>query len=133
MYVDFDTFKTFGGAETSAEEYGKLAPMADLVIDFWTLDRVGKAVKNGETLPSEVISLYCAIVDALPSVIEQARVSSGGSKVQSFSNGVDSFTFDLSINTVSRLRDSVGWMVSLLPVEWSSGVVAFEGGNAYAG
>lgn len=133
MYVDFETFRLFGAAEMSAEEYGELAPMADLVIDHWTLDRVGKAVRNGEALPAEVVSLYCAIVSQLPAVIEQAKAASGGDKVQSFSNGVDSFTFDLSVNTLSRLRDSVGWMVALLPVEWSSGVVVFEGGNAYAG
>ena len=131
MYVPYNVFTEHGMADLSEDEYKRLAPMADLVIDHWTLERVWRAVRNGESLPDSVVTLYCAIVEALPPVLEGAKPSKGG-LVTSFSNGIDSYSFDVSETVEQQLRRSVGWMADLLPIEWVSAAVAYEGGNGYA-
>lgn len=114
------------------KEYEELAPLADAIIDDWTLERVGRAVRNGEELPEVVQTLYRAIIQSLPNLIANSEVSKG-SKVSSFSNGVDSFSFDTESGASEQLKSSLGWMLELLPVEWISECVSFEGGNKYAG
>lgn len=140
MYVSWDEFSKMtlgntdpekGHPDFTEETYERLAPLADMVIDYWTLDRVGKASKNGEELPESVVTLYCAIIEALPPIIEGSKPGKGG-LVTSFSNGIDSYTFDTDKTMLEQLRGSIGWMVELLPVEWISACVSFEGGNAYA-
>lgn len=131
MYVPYDVFKEHGMADLTEDEYKRLAPMADLVIDHWTLERVGRVAKKGEELPDSVVTLYCAIVEAIPPVIEGSKPSKGG-LVTSFSNGIDSYSFDVSETVEQQLQRSVGWMADLLPVEWVSAAVAYEGGNGYA-
>lgn len=120
-------------SEMTEEEYTRVAPVADLVVDHWTLGRVGRAVGKGEELPQAVAALYCAVADAVPDAVEQSRKAGKGGLVTSFSNGVDSFSFDASVTASKRLYESVGWMLALLPVEWCSGIPSFEGGSAYVG
>ena len=150
MYVSWDDFKrlTLGSVETTPDEgddseepvkpdfteeqYMRLAPMADAIIDDWTLGRVGDAAKRDEELPDPVVTLYVAIIENLPAVMQNSKVGKGG-LVSSFSNGIDSFSFDVSVSIDDQLQKSLGWMLNLLPVEWMSGCVAFEGGNKYAG
>lgn len=131
MYVSFEKFAESGISELSADEYAKLAPMADLVIDHWTLDRVGAAVRGGEELPPSVTAIYCAIIEALPNILSNSKPGKGG-LVTSFSNGIDSYSFDVTSTVEEQLESSLGWMVDLLPVEWISACVTFEGGNRYA-
>lgn len=132
MYVSWDTFEELTlGNDITEEQYVRLAPMADLIIDHWTLDRVGRAVKNDEELPDSVNTLYAAIVENLPALIENGKVQTGG-LVSSFSNGIDSYSFDMSAGIEEQLHKSLGWMLDLLPVEWISACVSFEGGNKYA-
>lgn len=139
MYVSWEDFSdhTLGSTDGdkpdyTEDTYNRLAPMADALIDNWTLGRVGRAVRNGETLPDSVVTLYVAIIEQLPAVIENGKVSKGG-LVSSFSNGIDSFTFETTKKISDTLYESLGWMVDLLPIEWCSAVVSFEGGNKYAG
>lgn len=131
MYFSYDDFTsvTLGGIDEPT--YERLAPMADLVIDHWTLGRVGKAYEAYDELPASVLTLYAAIVEALPGAMSDSKASGG--LVTSFSNGVDSYSFDVSETVQTRLRRQLGWMLGLLPVEWCSAVVPFEGGAAYAG
>lgn len=134
MYVDYETFlkyTLYAPEEMPIETYEKLAPMSDSIIDNWTLERVGKAVKNEEELPGIVISLYCSIVEQLPALIENGRLSKGG-LVSSFSNGIDSYTFEVNESMSSELYRTLSWKLELLPVEWISACVAFDGGNKYA-
>lgn len=137
MYIAFDEFKRItlldasDGGDFTEEMYERVAPMADLIIDNWTLDRVGRAVKNGEDLPSSVKTLYVKIVESLPAIMDNSKVSVGG-LVSSFSNGIDSYTFDVTTGMMEQLHQSIGWMLNLLPVEWISACVPFEGGNRYA-
>ena len=133
MYVSYDIFKglTLGDGDIPEEVYQKVAPMADAIIDHWTLDRVGKAVRNGEELPDIVNLIYVKIVESLPDIMDGTKIGKGG-LVSSFSNGIDSYSFDVSETMEDRMLKQFGWMLELLPVEWGSVCVPFEGGNKYA-
>lgn len=130
MFVDYESYKAltvFGPVtETNYERY---AYVADIVVDHWTLGRIGRAFAAGEELPDAVKVLYVSVIESLLSVMKEVT---GGDRVKAFSNGVDSFTFE--IETVDkRLRDQVGWLADMLPVEWISAAACFDGGVKYAG
>lgn len=130
MFVDYEDYKalTVFGSVTETD-YERYAPVADLITDHWTLGRIGRASAGGEELPDAVKVLYVSVVESLPSVMNEVK---GGDRVRAFSNGVDSFTFEIEA-VDKRLRDQVGWLVDLLPVEWTSVCVPFEGGSQYVG
>ena len=132
MYVSFDDFEALTISDISEEEYAKVAPMADAIIDHWTLERVGKAVRNDEDLPDIVKTLYVKVVESVPDILDGTKIGKGG-LVSSFSNGIDSYSFDVTDGMEDRLFKQFGWMLDLLPVEWGSVCVPFEGGNKYAG
>lgn len=130
MFVDYEDYKalTVFGPVTETD-YERYAHVADLITDHWTLGRISRASADGEELPDAVKALYVSVIESLPSVMKDGR---GGDRVKSFSNGVDSFTFEIE-GVDKRLRDQVGWLVDLLPVEWVSACVPFEGGARYVG
>lgn len=121
MYVSYLDYQRFSHNPIIEVEYEKDAPYADAYIDNWTLGRVGKAVKNLEELPESVKMVYALIVESINDI------NSSGGQVSSFSNGVDSYSFDTSQSVESRVREAV---INLLPVEWCSACVSYEGGNA---
>lgn len=128
MYVGFDIYRKFyPNSEVTEADYMRLSSLADTVIDDWTLERVGRAVKNDEELPYSVVNLYCAIVDAMPAMLNQTTVE--GDAVTSFSNGIDSYGFDTSKTLSDKLMSSLGWILDIMPVEWISRVVSYKGGN----
>lgn len=151
MYVSWEDFATLtlGNVATTPDEkgednpepvkatftpemYERLAPIADAIIDDWTLNRVGRAVENGEELPQIVSVLYVSIIENIPAIMDNSKMGKGG-LVSSFSNGIDSYSFDNTKGIGDQLYQSLGWMLDLLPIEWCSAVVSFEGGNRYAG
>lgn len=121
MYVDYLEYQKFTHNPMIESDYDKSAPFADAFIDNFTLDRVGKAVSNGEELPDVVKMIYAKVIDSL-----EALTDTDG-QVSSFSNGVDSYSFDNSNSVQERLRS---YCINLLPVEWCSANVDYEGGNA---
>ena len=138
MYIPFETFAelTLGDVTDpeqgiTEEQYTKVAPMADAIIDHWTLDRVGKAVRNGEELPDVIVNIYVKIIESLPDIMDGTKIGKGG-LVSSFSNGIDSYSFDVTETMEDQLKRRFGWMLDILPVEWGSACVPFEGGNKYA-
>lgn len=138
MYISFETFQKWALGDTTdptqgitEEVYAKIAPMADAIIDHWTLDRVGKAVRNDEELPEIIVAIYVKIIESLPDIMDGTKIGKGG-LVSSFSNGIDSYSFDVSETMEDRMLRQFGWMLDLLPVEWGSACVPFEGGNKYA-
>lgn len=138
MYIPFETFKEWTLGDTTdptqgitEDQYIKIAPMADAIIDHWTLDRVGKAVRNDEELPEIIVNIYVKIIEALPDILDGTKIGKGG-LVSSFSNGIDSYSFDVTETMEERMFKQFGWMLNLLPVEWGSACVPFEGGNKYA-
>lgn len=128
MYLSFKEYQKLGNPVMSEQEYQNAAPIADAVIDDWTLGRVGRAYEADEEIPDAVLRVYRAIIESVPAMIESSKVEKG-EPVSSFSNGVDTFTFGASEPMGQRLRRSVGWMLDLLPVEWVSGVASYRGGN----
>lgn len=129
MYVDYATFIEATADTMTEAEYARIAPITDAVIDTWTQGRVGRAVANGETLPALVVTLYSTIAKSVPNAISDA----GGAKLTSFSNGVDSYSFEANDGVTKRLWDAAGWLLNLLPIEWSSTVANYEGGSDYEG
>lgn len=127
MYLTYRAFQEATVSDMTESDYARAAAVADAVIDNWTLGRIGRAYEAGEELPDAAVVLYCAIVESVPAVLEGSKVGKGG-LVSSFSNGVDSFSFDTSSTAEQRLRTQLGWMLDLLPVEWMSGVASYEGG-----
>lgn len=125
MFVDYEDYKELSNTVAlSEDDYERIAPIADLVVDHWTLGRTARASANGEELPSAVKAVYTAVVNVVPSVLEESK---GGERVTSFSNGVDTFSF-ASEPLSARLWSQLGWMAELLPVEWISACVGYEGG-----
>lgn len=122
MYLSYDQYKLFGGAVEEAD-YPRMAAFADIAMDHWTLGRIGRAFRDGDELPECVMAAYAATVDAMPDALESMR----GERLKSFSNGVDSYSF-ADPSSAGELADSVGWVVGMLPVEWVSACVSYEGG-----
>lgn len=117
MLFAYDDYKAACLAKPVDEErFAALAPLADAVLDSWTLGRASRAADDGRDMPSVVATLYAAVVDALPSAVE---ASHGGERVTSFSNGVDSYSFDVQ-SVGDELESRLGWLVQALPVEWCS-------------
>lgn len=133
MYVSFETFErlTLGDGDIPEDMYEKVAPMADAIIDHWTLERVGKAVRNDEKLPEIVEVIYTKIIESLPDIMDGTKIGKGG-LVSSFSNGIDSYSFEVTETMRDQMFNRFGWMLDLIPVEWGSACVPFEGGNKYA-
>ena len=119
-YVDKTDYEAVSGHTMDEAEYARKSAYADAYIDSITLDRVGKAVANGEELPQQVKLVYTLIVDDIDAV------TATGDRVSSFSNGEDSYSFDMSEDSAARIYATAS---ALLPVEWISACVAYEGGN----
>ena len=117
MYVDYETFanSAFGGLT---------AALADLAIDHHTLGRVGACALQGHDLPASVTTAYCALIASLPCAIEDAGA---GRQLTSYSDGVDSYGFAAS-TVAEDLAQRTAWVVDMLPVEWISAAVRYEGG-----
>lgn len=110
-YVDKSEYEALSGNEMSEDEYTRKSAYADAYIDSVTLDRVGKAVADNEELPQSVKLVYCLIID------ETEAFTSTGERVSSYSNGEDSYSFDLSDDAQTRIEQTA---YMLLPVEWIS-------------
>lgn len=124
MYVDFETFSASAFGGMTADEYARYAPLADLAIDHHTLGRVGACYGIGHALPASVTTAYCALVAATPPALEDAA---GGRQLTSYSNGVDSYGF-AAATVAEDLAQRTAWVVDMLPVEWISAAVCYEGG-----
>lgn len=122
MYVDYMEYQKYARYDVMDERtYQASAPLADAIIDNWTMGRVGKAVSDGVELPEVVKAVYTSIIDNLEAL------NGSGEVVSSFSNGVDDYTFDTSNGSqADRLKQAA---IEMLPVEWCSGVAPYEGGS----
>lgn len=122
MYVSFEEYSETPFAKLSEQDYASYAPVADSLIDDITFGRVGAAVEREEELPSSVVTLYAALASAMPSFVESTGVVD--SELSSFSNGVDSYSFNVAKNAADKLYSSLQWLIDALPVEWTSACVS---------
>lgn len=126
MYVTWEKYHVSPMAQgVSEQDYPRLSAYADALIDGMTLNRVGRAVGDGLELPDEVERLYCAIVTALPSAIEE--MTSVGGELTSFSNGVDSYSFSERGPVQAKMEDSLSCLIDALPLCWTSVAVGEPG------
>lgn len=125
MYVPFDTYEnSVYAAEITEEEYERISELADMVLDSWTYHRAQQANVRGETFPREATALYCAIVAGIPDLIESAKEGMSGSMpLSSFSNGVDSYSFEAADYIADELKGSLQWMIDALPIGWACACV----------
>lgn len=126
MYLDFETYANSPFADASMDEasYRRASALADATIDEITLGRVGETVANGETLPPQVVSLYSALAtNARKTADSIAKGEGSEAALSSFSNGVDSYSFDTDSDEHTRLMESVSPLVDALPVGWVSACV----------
>lgn len=120
MYVDYATYsKSPFGGKVAEDDYASYSALADSVIDSWTFGRVGEEVAGGGELPQQVTSLYSAIVSGIPALVDESA-GVGGSALTSFSNGVDSYGFDVTIQVADRLWSSLRWLYDALPLRYVS-------------
>lgn len=111
MYLTFEEYKDMGGT-LSEGAYSRFERKAEYYLDYWTLDRI----KNFEEIPECVKDAMFEVIEKLPSL--------DGERVTSFSNGVNSFSFDTSTSDLDSLYNKIKVM---LPVELISAVVSYEG------
>lgn len=125
MYVSFDTYtNSVYAVEITEDEYERISELADIVLDSWTYHRAQQAYVRGETFPREVTALYCAIVASVPSLIENAKEGVGGSlALESFSNGVDDYSFEASDYVANELKSSLQYLIDALPIGWECACV----------
>lgn len=120
MYYDYEGYlKHYPHSELTPEEYSSRALQADYMINNITLDRVKRAVDKGQELPDIIEEVYYKIVNELDAF------NGDSERVTSFSNGVDSYSFDVTKTDKERIYE---WAVELLPIEWCSVCVSYEGG-----
>lgn len=111
MYLTYEEYREMGGS-LSETAYPRFERKAEYYMDYWTLDRIKKL----EEIPECAKDAMFEVIENLPSL--------DGERVTSFSNGVNSFSFDTTTNELDRLYQKVKGM---LPVELISAVVSYEG------
>ena len=126
MYVTFEQFAKTPFAGMTADEYARAAQLADMLVDHWTLGRVGACRALGHELPAAVVTAYAAVAAAVPPALEES--SAAGGRLVSYSDGVDSYGFAAAADAMSAVWERAGWAVEALPVEWLSAAVSYGGG-----
>lgn len=117
-FVDYDTYiDTYHGQVDSAR-FARVEPMAERVLDVWTAGRV-RARGVGEW-EAEVAEATAYLVDHMDA-IEDAEA---GDRVQSFSNGQDSYTF-ADVDGNPELQRAWRHVMALLPPELGSQCVGW--------
>lgn len=126
-FLTFDEYKEVQGLFMieDEDEFTARANLADLILDQWTLGRASAAVEAGHKLPKAVRQVWCLIADNASEVV-------GGSddRVASFSNGQDSYTFQLDATARDRTWHAA---LMMLPVEWISATASTYGEAPHEG
>lgn len=127
MFVSFEKFCEDGwnSEYMSEEEYTRLAPVADAVVDDITLGRASRELNEGYELPKSIEILYYLVMKNLPVYTNVQQ----GSEVASFSNGIDSYSFVTGKTYADQMKSILGWYIDALPIEWVSVVVNYHGGE----
>jgi len=126
-YLTFAEYQAAGG-KLAESEFGQAEERAEFVLDAWTF---GRLQGDGNELLERYAKAVKFVMRRLVDVPETAIGGGGGDRVSSFSNGVDSFGFDVSKSESAQLYDSLYWY---LPAELISiaADVPEEGGGCCA-
>lgn len=120
MYLSFDKYKEMGGTISEAD-YPMAERRARALLDDWTLDRV----KRLEEIPEEV---ELAMYEIISNLGQAYGGGVGGlANVSSFSNGINTVSFDADSSSASAVRSQLYDLVaSILPVELISAAVHYN-------
>lgn len=123
MLVPYETYLYYTPSEVaqiSESQYKRAAITADAFVSAQTLGRAEEVEYT--SWPDALVMAYCLAIDSTYSTFNQS-----GEVVSSFSNGVDSFTFDNSKTVAERLLSDVQPLIDALPIEWISRVANYGG------
>ena len=88
QYLTYEEYKAMGGSAPEVD-FPALERRARAYVDDWTLGRVMRRYGAADDVPECVKECMFAVIGCMPG-------AGGGDRVSSFSNGQDSFTFDLA-------------------------------------
>lgn len=120
MYLSYDEYVEMGGTMDEAD-YPTAERRARALLDDWTLGRV----KRLEEVPEEV---ELAMYEIISNLGQAYGGGVGGlSNVSSFSNGINTVSFDAESSSASAVRSQLYDLVaSILPVELISAAVRYN-------
>lgn len=103
-YLTFEEYQQAGG-KLAEQDFAKAGERAEFVLDTWTFGRLqGDGNELLERYAKPVKFVMRRLVD-----VPETAIGGGGDRVSSFSNGVDSFGFDVSKSESSQLYESLYW------------------------
>lgn len=103
-YLTFEEYQQAGG-NLAEQDFAQAEERAEFVLDTWTFGRLqGDGNELLEHYAKSVKFVMRRLVDA-----PETAIGGGGDRVSSFSNGVDSFGFDVSKSESAQLYESLYW------------------------
>lgn len=125
MYLPYEHYAAMGGSAFPDDSYPAAELRAEWFLDGLTLNRLRNV--DWVKWAGEVERAMFLIVEALPSLDESYESGLNSSRLSSFSNGVNSFTFNGSDSDDDGAVASLAREVqSVLPVELCSACVRFN-------
>lgn len=112
VYLSYERYAEMGG-KLPEEDYEIAERKARALLDDWTLDRI----KRLDEVPEEVELAMFEVIERIGPAFD------GNGGVASFSNGVNSVSFNASADVRGELYDIVA---AILPVELISAAVHFN-------
>lgn len=103
-YLTFEEYQQAGG-KLAEQDFAQAEERAEFVLDTWTF---GRLQGDGNELLEHYAKSVKFVMRRLVDVPETA-IGGGGDRVSSFSNGVDSFGFDVSKSESAQLYESLYW------------------------
>ena len=120
-YITYDEYTALGGS-VSAELFNSLELKARIKLDYFTLDRI----KLGKLEVTERVKVVMAEYISILVKTSESENQAGG-KVNSFSNGRVSITYDNSKSEQQELNEKLAQIAfEALPVSYISEVVSDE-------
>lgn len=120
-YITYDEYTALGGS-VSAELFNSLELKARIKLDYFTLDRI----KLGKLEVTERVKVVMAEYISVLAKTSEAENQAGG-RVNSFSNGRVSITYDNSKSEQQELNEKLAQIAfEALPVSYISEVISDE-------
>lgn len=113
MYLSYEDYAAMGGKLPEGQEYENAERKARALLDAWTLDRIRRL----DEVPEEVELAMFEVIERIGPAFD------GNGGVSSFSNGVNTVSFNASADVRGELYDLVA---AILPVELISAAVHFN-------
>ena len=133
-YLTYEEYANMGG-ELDQKEFKRLYRHAAHYLEEWTLGRV-KNVTDGSCFAPNIKDAMFSLMGYMPAIETAKQAKASGDTVKTFSNGVNSFTFDnggnVSGSTVTPLEMAYSEVCEWLPVQLISAAVNYNRGGSNA-